>query len=504
VPATIERPSLERPAVFQDRSLLGHPKGLGLLFAVEMWERFSFYGMRALLVLYLVNCVQWTDARAANLYGTYLSLVWLAPIVGGYLADRFIGTRRSLVIGGVVIAMGHFVLAFQSMTTFYLGLALVIIGTGFFKPNVSTMVGQIYGRGDTRRDAGFTVFYMGINTGAFIAPLICGWLGQRVGWHWGFGAAGVGMLLGLLVYLWGRDRYLPGIGVGVAAREHAASAPDSGPATNPVHVGIGAVAGFAIAWFSGGGWVSLIMGTLIGAALAVSILGSHGDERRRVVALFIVAFFVVFFWMAYDQAGSSMNIFADRYTDLQVGSFAIPSSWFQSFDAGFILVFAIPFATLWRVLGERNREPSTALKMVIGLFVLGLGFLFMVFGARSIDACVAQVGAAQSASACHIAAPWWLISAYACHTIGELCLSPVGLSYVTKVAPARFASLLMGVWFLANAAADKVGGVLAASAGHFRTQSAFWLMFVVTSIGASLLMLLVVPLLKRLTASVAA
>jgi POT family proton-dependent oligopeptide transporter len=221
--------TMDRPPVLDDRALLGHPRCLGLLFIVEMWERFSYYGMRALLILYLVNALQWPDGEAARLYGAYTGLVWLTPLIGGYLADRFIGTRRSLVIGGAVIALGHIALAFgpqpvtgdvplkdmSVMWPFYLGLALVIIGTGFFKPNVSTMVGQIYREGDQRRDAGFTIFYMGINLGAFLAPLVCGSLGQRVGWHYGFGAAAVGMILGLVVYLWGRERYLPGIGVRV-------------------------------------------------------------------------------------------------------------------------------------------------------------------------------------------------------------------------------------------------------------------------------------------------
>lgn len=203
----------DRPPALNDTALMGHPRGLGLLFLVEMWERFSYYGMRALLVLYLVNFLKWSDGDAARLYGTYTSLVYLTPLIGGYLADRFIGTRRSLVIGSIVIAAGHFCLAFQSMTTFYIGLTLIIIGTGFFKPNVSTMVGQMYREGDTRRDAGFTIFYMGVNLGGFLAPLVCGYLGQRVGWHYGFAAAGVGMLLGLGIYLWGRDKYLPGIGL---------------------------------------------------------------------------------------------------------------------------------------------------------------------------------------------------------------------------------------------------------------------------------------------------
>src|SRR5688500_6650115 len=390
--------------------MFGHPRGLGLLFVVEMWERFSYYGMRALLVLYLVNALNWSDGDAARLYGAYTGLVYLTPLIGGYLADRLIGTRRSLVIGGVIIALGHFALAFGpgavegdvalkgigALFPFYAGLALVVIGNGFFKPNVSTMVGQIYKPGDPRRDSGFTIFYMGINVGAFIAPLICGYLGQRVGWHYGFGAAGVGMVLGLIVYIWGRDKYLPGIGVGTRGQTDPDSATGGLPEvdyTHPLHGVIGAVAGLVVGYLlSNGHWMGMLMGALIGAALAVTVLGTRGEERKRVIALFIVVFFVIFFWMAFEQAGSSMNIFADRYTDLTLGSFAIPSSWFQSVNSAWLLLLALPVAGLWRKLSASGREPSTAMKMVWGLFLLGLGFVFMVVGGRQADACIAQVG----------------------------------------------------------------------------------------------------------------
>ncbi|MGH7712623.1 MAG: peptide MFS transporter, partial [Gemmatimonadaceae bacterium] len=253
-----------------ERGLFGHPRGLALLFAVEMWERFSYYGMRALLVLYLVNGLGWTDGNAARLYGTYTSLVWLTPIIGGYLADRFLGTRRSMIIGALIITTGHFLLALQTMPTFYLGLACVIIGTGFFKPNVSTQVGQLYRAGDPRRDAGFTIFYMGINLGATIAPIVCGYLGERVGWHFGFGAAGVGMLLGLLFYLKWRSQLLPGIGLPPTAEERAARVAEarSGESPNNMRLGlIGAAVGAVVTWLAagadtnlarwiaGGGWV---------------------------------------------------------------------------------------------------------------------------------------------------------------------------------------------------------------------------------------------------------
>ncbi len=504
-----------RPLFLDDRALLGHPRGLGLLFVTEMWERFSYYGMRAILVLYLVNALRWDTARAAGLYGTYTMLVYLTPVVGGYLADRFMGTRHAIVLGGAVIAAGHFALAFSGMTMFYTGLGLIILGTGLFKPNASTMCGQLYRQGDPRRDSGFTIFYMGVNAGAFLGPLVCGYLaqGERFGWHWGFAAAGVGMVLGLIVYVWGRDRYLPGIGLRPVEPARApgqlSGARPAGDRRLLLDGAGGAVAGGVLAALLGG-WsvLGLAMGMTVGAALAVTMLGSRGEERKRVIALFTVAFFVIFFWAAYEQAGSSMNLFADKHTDLEAGGVHVPSSWFQSLNPLFILLCAPAFAALWGVLGRRRKEPSTALKMVLGLVLLGVGFLFLAAGGRRADAGV-------------LVSPIWLSAAYLFHTLGELCLSPVGLSYVTKVAPARFAALLMGSWYLANAAANKIAGALAAytpTPGEVRatvaggmggflqrvseTNFGFFSIFVVSSFAAAAVMLLFVPLLKRLTSSV--
>jgi POT family proton-dependent oligopeptide transporter len=514
------------PSALDDRALFGHPRGLGLLFITEMWERFSYYGMRAILILFLTESQHWSTADAANLYGNYTALVYLTPLIGGYLADRWIGTRRSLVIGGVIIASGHFTLAFPGLTAFYTGLALIIIGTGFFKPNVSTMVGQIYKTGDERRDAGFTIFYMGINLGAVLGQTVCGYFGDPTRpdggqWHTGFAAAGVGMVAGLVVYLWGRDKYLPGIGLGTAAaRAKAALGGAMGSAADAVKGAdagtlmngtIGAIAGVAAAYFlSGSSLLGIAFGLTIGASLAITILGTHGEERKRVIALFIVVFFVIAFWASYEQAGSSMNLFAARNTDLHIGRWNVPPAWLQNVNAASIVIFAPVFAWLWIKLSKRGWEPSTPLKMVIGLALLGTGFLFMVAGGR-----IADTGVRVS--------PLWLTAAYVLHTWGELCLSPVGLSYVTKVAPVKFASLLMGVWFLANAAANKVAGSLAAFTpspgeapaavqtglgGYLQhlsaTQVGFWTIFVFVGFGAAALMLLCVPLLNRLTASVKA
>jgi POT family proton-dependent oligopeptide transporter len=481
-----------------DTRFFGHPVGLGLLFAVEMWERFSYYGMRAILVLFLVNALAWSDASAYQLYGTYTGLVYLTPLIGGWLADNYLGTRNALVWGGVIIAAGHFALAFEGMTMFYIGLGLVIAGTGFFKSNVSTMVGQLYKDGDPRRDAGFTIFYMGINLGGFLGPLVCGFLAASpaFGWHWGFGAAGVGMVAGLIAYQVWKDKYLPGIGLAptkeqMAERRAAAQSAGSGLMAW-WHAPAGAAVGFGILMVTAG-W-SLMGGAfalIIGASFGIALLGSRGDDLNRVIALIIVVFFVAFFWMAFEQACSSMNIFADRHTDRMIGNFEVPTGWFQSVNSFFILLFAPVFAGLWQMLQRRGKEPSTAMKMVLGLALLGLGFVWLVFGGRGADAGMKV-------------APTFLIFAYLFHTWGELCLSPVGLSYVTKVAPVRFASLMMGAWFLANAAANKMGGWLAAQTESITSLGTFFSIPVLTSLGSAVVLLALVPLLKRLTASVKA
>ena len=504
----------DRPEVLDDRSFFGHPRGLLLLSAVEMWERFSYYGMRAILVLYLVNKLRWSDATATGLFGTYTSLVYLTPLIGGYLADRLIGTRRSLVIGGAIIALGHFCLAFDSMAMFYVGLAFIIIGTGFFKSNSATMVGQIYRPGDARRDAGFTIYYMGVNAGATLGPAACGELAQHVSWHLGFAAAGIGMVAGLVIYLWLRDKYLPGIGVSAegitAARAARAEGQGADGGKGVLRGAVGAAVGALVAYLlSGPSWYPILLGVAVGVAFAVTVFGSQGDERKRVLGIFLTAFFVVFFWTAYEQAGSSMNLFADRHTQMPgLFGWTMPSSWFQSFNPVLIIVLAPLFAAVWVALGRRGKEPSTAMKMVLGLLLLGIGFLFMVQGGRRADA-----GG--------LVSPMWLSLAYLFHTLGELCLSPVGLSYVSRLAPARYASLLMGAWYLANTIANKLSGALAGLtptpgvargeaatglAGYLQTvtstNAGFFSLFVFIGLAGGALMLVFVPLIHKLTASV--
>jgi POT family proton-dependent oligopeptide transporter len=403
-------------AAVADDSFFGHPRGLATLFFTEMWERFSYYGMRAFLILYMTAPVAagglgFADARAASIYGTYTGSVWGAAILGGLAADRFLGQYRSVLIGGIIIAAGHFTLAFKALPFFYTGLALIVIGTGLLKPNVSTMVGSLYPSGDARRDAGFSIFYMGINLGAFIGPLVSGWLAQRVDWHLGFASAGVGMVFGLVQYVLGRRRLQP-------ALERLAQQPKAAPVQRAN----------APAVTSGAG-----------------LLGFSGDEWKRIGAIVVFFLVAVLFWGAYEQAGSTLNLFADRYTRLEMFGFSFPSSWFQSVQPIFVILLAPVFAWLWMRLGDR--QPSVPGKFALAVFFMGLAFLVLVPAGA-----MAQSGAGERVS------PWWLIVAYAISELGELCLSPVGLSAVTKLAPVRILGFMMGVWFLSNSFGNKLAG----------------------------------------------
>jgi POT family proton-dependent oligopeptide transporter len=420
----------------------GHPRGLKALFLTEMWERFSYYGMRAMLVLYLVQALSWPQARASVVYGIYTSTVWLTPILGGLIADRFWGAQKSLIVGGLIIAAGHFVLAIQSMPAFYTGLALVALGTGLFKPNVSACVGELYQPNDPRRDSGFTIFYMGINLGAFIGPLVTGWLRVHYGWPYGFGAAGVGMLFAVLTLLATRKTYLGTAGLLPSAKRRESE-------------GISSKAPLT------------------------------GEEWERVIGLFIVSFFVIFFWAAYEQAGNSMNIFAATSTRLTVGSFKLIPEWFQSVDPGILILTAWLFPVLWSLLRKRGAEPSTTRKMALGLVVMGFGFVFMI-------------AAAQQVKAGTLASPWFLVLAYAFHTWGELCLSPIGLSLVTKVAPTKIVSLMMGVWFLSNWAGNLAGGFLGALTASIKDPVTFWMIFLVFPMVAGVVLFFLAPKLQKL------
>jgi POT family proton-dependent oligopeptide transporter len=437
------------------RSSLRQPRGLYLLFGVEMWERFSFYGMRAILALFAADAARgglgWSKAAASRLMGIYGFAVYALPLAGGYAADRWLGTHRSMVIGGAFIAAGHFCLAVPTLPMFFLGLGLVALGTGFFKANASTMVGQLYEQGDGRRDGAYTIFYMGVNVGAFFGQIVCGSFAEsdRFGWHWGFAAAGVGMVLGLILYVWLRPRYLGGIGDRPAAAPRARAAAPATPLTR--------------------------------------------EERDRLVALLVIIAFSIPFWMAFEQAASSMNFFAEERTRRLVWGFKIPATWFQSINSAVLIATAPLFAALWTGLARRGKEPSTPAKMTAAMGLVGVGFVFMVLGALGSDR-----GA--------LVSPLWLVAAYSFHTFGELCLSPIGLSFVSKLAPAKFMSMLMGVWFFATAISEFLAGQLASLIDKiergelfhvFGGQADFFLVFVVSSLLTGVALAALTPWLKR-------
>ncbi len=428
---------------------LGHPKGLFVCFATEMWERFSYYGMRALLILYLTKHWEFTDATSYLIYGAYTSLVYIMPVFGGMLADQILGSKKAVTYGAILLVFGHLGMTVESNEQiFYLSLALIVSGVGFLKPNISTMVGALYEEGDPRRDSGFTIFYMGINIGAFTATLLCGYLGEQVGWAYGFGAAGIGMLFGLIIFLWGQ-KYLEGL---------------AEPPSNKYLQKMNGISYESWAYISGIFMVlvtwflvqnSQLVGQLlggfgaifIGAWLLYALFRCAPDERDRLIVVGILILFSLIFWALFEQAGSSLNILTDRGVNRVIFGWEVPASMFQSLNAGFIFTIAPLFAMLWIALAKRNMEPSTPIKFSIGIILVGLGFLALVYGMRSSEGL--QTGI------------FWIILIYLLHTLGELCLSPVGLSSVTKLSPQRIVGFMMGMWFFASAAGNYVAGLIA-------------------------------------------
>jgi POT family proton-dependent oligopeptide transporter len=485
-----------------DRAFFGHPRGLSTLFFTEMWERFSYYGMRALLILFMTASVAdgglgFETTVAGAIYGLYTSMVYMSTLPGGWIADRLIGQRRAVLYGGIVIACGHFSMAFPSITTFYLGLFLIVIGTGLLKGNISVMVGQLYAPRDTRRDAGFSIYYMGINLGAFISPLICGYLGQRVNWHAGFAAAGVGMVLGLIQYVFG-GRYLGEAGI----RPAPAASPAAHDATKRQAVVSGSVIAAIVLIVGLGGYTGAIRisATAIADAAGYMLLGLcvvffgwlffagdwTPDERKRLYAIGVFFLAAALFWSLFEQAGSTLNLFADRDTRTTVLGWSYPSSWFQSMNSLFVWAFAPVFAWLWMRLGPQ--EPSTPVKFSLGLLLVGSGFGVLIVGAR-----LAQSGVQVS--------PMWLTVVYLLHTFGELCLSPVGLSAMTKLAPARIAGLMMGVWFLAASVGNFIAGRLS---GFYESMPlpTLFMYIAVLGIGAGIVLLILARPIKRLMGEV--
>jgi POT family proton-dependent oligopeptide transporter len=454
----------------------GHPKGLYLLYFTELWERFSYYGMRAIFTLYMVNALLLNKDQASSIYGSYTGLVYLTPLLGGYIADRYWGNRKSIMFGGILMAIGQFIMFFSgsfyanqdiAMPLMFGGLGFLIFGNGFFKPNISTMVGQLYKEGDRRVDSAFTIFYQGINMGALIAPAVCGTLGEQYdvtgavvpgAFKYGFLAAGIGMIISLIMFYFYKNRLLKtpdGVDVGMKPEKVIKEVSDLKPSNKiGLKILLPALIG-EIALFSIFKFVAQmdIIGSLIFSlclvlpAVIISDPSLTKIEKSRIWVIYIIAFFVIFFWSAFEQAGASLTFFAQEQTNRDILGWNMPASLFQSFNAMFIVILAPVFVAIWSFLGRKNIEPSSPVKQSIGLAFLALGYLFIAFGVNGIN-------------------PWdkvsmiWLVGLYLIHTIGELCLSPIGLSMVVKLAPVRLASLLMGVWFMSTATANKFAGEL--------------------------------------------
>lgn len=425
--------------------LWGHPKGLYILFFTELWERFSYYGMRAILVLFMISSISsdnpgfgWSEEDALTIYAIYTSLVYVMSIAGGWIADKFWGQKRTVLIGGILLCFGHGILAVEALWAFYTGLGLIILGVGGLKPNISTMVGGLYPEGDDRRDKGFTIFYIGINIGAFLSALIVGYLGEVHGWHYGFGLAGIGMVVGQLVYVWGQ-KFLQGIG----------------EATKDLSVEEAEAKKRAL--------------TKV--------------EKDRMKVMFISFAIIVVFWGSFEQAGGLMNIYTDQKTDLYIGflNFTVPASWFQSVNAFFIITLGVPIAAFWYNWKRKGKESSSLFKMAIGVMIMGFGFLFMSAASLQFES--------QGSSAMY-----WLVLAYLFHTVGELCASPVALSFITKLAPLKYASFMMGAYF----AATGVGNLLAGFVGRWSQTAGELEIFTGITVFCTIMGLLVLALLKPL------
>ncbi|HUG54866.1 MAG TPA: peptide MFS transporter [Vicinamibacteria bacterium] len=474
---------LPSPGAFDRGGIAGHPRGLTTLFFTEMWERFSYYGMRAILILFMTASVAegglgWDARRAATLYGLYTAGVYFTAIPGGWIADRLLGLRQAVLVGGILIALGHFSMALNALPSFYAGLVLIVLGTGLLKPNISSIVGRLYAPDDARRDAGFSIFYMGINIGAFISPIVCGYLGQRVAWHWGFGAAGVGMTLGLVQYVMGRER------LGDAGE---IVTPPAEPGRLWAKVAVTLLAATAVLYLLWDYKDLVILAATAGFFVWLYGQGENAVERKRTLALIVLFVFSTLFWAGFEQAGSSLNLFAQRFTANRIFGWEFPASWLQSVNSIFLIALAPVFAWLWVRLGRH--EPSSPAKFSMGLLFVGLGFL------------VVAIAATLSGPEGEPVSPLWLVLLYLLHTIGELSLSPVGLSTVTKLAPARLVGSMMGVWFLSISLGNFIGGRVAALFETFPLPSLFGAVFLTTTASAVVLAFLVRPI-RRLMSGV--
>jgi proton-dependent oligopeptide transporter, POT family len=502
-------------AVTNDRSFFGHPKGLGLLFATEMWERFSYYGLRPLLVLFMAAALNdggfgFERTQASAIVGIYAASVYLASLPGGWIADRWLGLRRAILIGAVLITAGHLAIGVSGFagpgigkSFFFLGLVLIVLGTGLLKPNISAIVGDLYPEGGARRDAGFSIFYMGINTGAFVGQLVTGYLGERVSWHWGFGAAGIGMAFGLLSFWLFAKKLLGPIGEDIVRNPDVkAQAKQESMVRTSTFAGLGVLAlVFALASSGVVHIDPLAIGSamtfvLVGIAVAFfayifAFGGLTSDEKKRSAVIFVLFVFAAIFWAAFEQAPTSLQLFANDFTDRNLFGFSIPATWFQSVNSLFIILFSPVFAALWLGLAKKNLELSSPAKFALGLALAGLGFQLMVFAANKVVAGGGSV----------LVSPWWLIFSYLFQTWGELCLSPVGLSSMTKLAPRRYVGQMMGIWFLAASVGNLVAGLVG---GHVdpskleQTPAVFSGTAIALFVSTAILLAMVIPIRKMM------
>ena len=513
--ATVDSPPSNAPS---GGGFFGHPRGLSTLFFTEMWERFSYYGVRPLLILYMAAALAdggfgFPRLQASAIVGIYAASVYLASLPGGWIADRLLGLRRAILTGAALISLGHISIGLSAFlggrVPFFVGLVLIVLGTGLLKPNISAIVGDLYPEGGARRDAGFSIFYMGINTGAFLGQLVTGILGERVGWHWGFGAAGVGMLIGFIVFATRARKTLGDIGMETTKHpDPAVQAKQVARAKMGITIGLSALVLVVVLAASGaitldphaiGRSMTYVLVGLSVAYFGYIFLagGLTSDERKRIVVILVLFVFSAIFWSAFEQAPTSLNLFARDFTDRRLGDFEIPATWFQSVNSLFIILFAPVFALIWSGLAKRGMDLSSPTKFSIGLLITGAAFLLMLIASNIL---VASGGTVK-------VSPWWLVGSYFLQTVGELAISPVGLSSMTKLSPRRYVGQMMGVWFLATALGNLIAGLVGGSVNPedlAQTPKLFTMTTASLVIAGLVLALMIVPIRKMMARQEAA